>query len=71
MQIPQKGCRRVFDVSLNQKKVCQLRPTLLFEVATLNPFTVFDPTNLGNTSINDLANDFAMIGLVHNTMIVL
>ena len=45
-------------------KVCQSRATLFFKVATTNRNALFDPTNLGNTPTNDLANDFAMIGLV-------
>ena len=51
--------------------VCRLRPTLLFLVATIRGDTLFDPKNLGNSPTDDLANDFAKIGLVHKTMIVL
>ena len=29
------------------QKGCQLRPTLLFKVATVNRNALFDPTNLG------------------------
>ena len=32
---------------------------------------LFDRMNLGNTTINDVANHFAMIELVHTTMVVL
>ena len=58
-------------IVMKTKKVCRLRPTLLLKVATMNRTTLVDPTNLGNTPTNDLANDFATIGIVHKTMIVL
>ena len=68
MQTPQKGCKNAFDVSLNQKSVSIASNA---PVATMDRNTLFNPTNLGYTPTNDLANDFAMVGLVHKTMIVL
>ena len=59
------------DISLGQQDMFLSRQDASITKRAVNRNTLFDPTNLWNTPTHDLANDFAMIGLVHKDIIVL